>query len=249
MKAKDAWVDRRAAGMAIGALGSLAAAAVLVGVRGEVVNANVALVLVLFVFAGAVTGGRAAGGVAALVAAMSFDFFHTKPYGTLKIASSDDLQTTILLLVVGLAAGEVAVWLQRLQDRLKVHGDEIRRMHRVAELAAGGETPEDLELTVTAELLDAMRLRDCWFERPPYVNELPTLERSGVVRTTHHRYTRDGFELPREGVALPVIGPGGPVGRFVLMPEPGAGVSKEGRLLAVALADQLGMALSPRQAS
>lgn len=122
-------------------------------------------------------------------------------------------------------------------------------MHRVAELAVGGETSEDLALTVTAELMETLHLRDCWFERPPYLAQFPTLERSGIVRSNRFRYTRDGFELPREGVVLPVIGPGGPAGRFVLLPTPGTGAAKERRLLAVALADQRGMALAPRRAS
>src|SRR3954454_3424450 len=47
-------LDRLTAGIAVGGLGSLAAAVLLVGVRGEIVNANVALILVVFVLAGAV---------------------------------------------------------------------------------------------------------------------------------------------------------------------------------------------------
>lgn len=242
-------MDRLSAGVVIGGLGSLAAAAALVALRGEFVNTNVALVLVLFVLAGAVVGGRAAGVISALMAAVSFDFFHTRPYNTLKITSANDLETTVLLLTVGLAVGEVAMWSQRLRERLKAHGNEIRRMHRVAELAVGGETSEDLALTVTAELMETLHLRDCWFERPPYLADFPTLERSGMVRTNRFRYTRDGFELPRDGVVLPVIAPGGSVGRFVMVPTAGVGASKERRLLAVALADQLGMALAPRRAS
>jgi len=45
-------------------------------------------------------------------------------------------------------------------------------------------------------------------------------------------------------VALPVVGAGRSLGRFVLIPTPGVGVSKERRLSAVALADQVGAALS-----
>jgi hypothetical protein len=58
----------RESGLAAGGLGSLMAAAGLVGVRGEIANANVALVLVLFVLLGAAIGGRSAGAVSALVA-------------------------------------------------------------------------------------------------------------------------------------------------------------------------------------
>ena len=75
------------------------------------------------------------------------------------------------------------------------------------------------------------------------------LERGGAVLATHHRYTLDGFELPREGVALPVLARGRPVGRFVLTPTPGAGVSLERRIVAVALADQAGAALNPAERS
>ena len=53
-------------GIGVGSLGALGAAAGLVGIRGEIQNANVALVLVVFVLVGAVTGGRTAGAVSAV---------------------------------------------------------------------------------------------------------------------------------------------------------------------------------------
>ena len=52
-----------------------------------------------------------------------------------------------------------------------------------------------------------------------------------------------GLELPKEGIALPVLGRGEEVGRFVLEPTPGVGASLEERVVAVALADQVGAAL------
>jgi hypothetical protein len=235
-------------GAAVGSLGALFTAAALVGVRGDIQNANVALVLVLWVLLGAVTGGRASAVISALIAAVAFDFFHTKPYGSLKISDGNDVLTTVLLLAVGLAIGEIAIRSQRLHAQRADQQHQLRRMQRIAALAAGGEGVDDLLLAVTAELIEALELQNAWFERPPFIAGLTKLERSGVIEASEHRYANGEFELPREGVALPVVGAGRPLGRFVLIPTPGVGVSKERRLSAVALADQVGAALSSNAA-
>ena len=72
----------------------LVVAMALVGVRGELAAEVVALVLALTVVAGGVMAGRAGGVAAALVAAVSFDFFFTEPYASLKIANGADVATT-----------------------------------------------------------------------------------------------------------------------------------------------------------
>src|SRR3954470_21911860 len=84
----------------------------LVGVRGEIDSQITALVLVVTVVAGGQVGGRLGGLVSALMAATSFDFFHTEPYLSLKITNAKDIETTILLLIVGLAVGALADRLQ-----------------------------------------------------------------------------------------------------------------------------------------
>jgi two-component system sensor histidine kinase KdpD len=218
-----------------------------VGIRGEIANVNVALVLVLFVLLGACIGGRSAGAMSALAAATAFDFFHTRPYGSLKIARGNDIVTTVLLLVVGLVIGEIAGRTNRLRATIRDDQRRLRSLHRVAELAVSGERG-DLVLAVTAELMETLHLEDCQFERPPFAAALPPLERDGTVSTSVHRYTHDGFELPRGGVELRVVGRGETVGRFVLAPTPGVGVSAQRLLVAVALADQLGLALTPMAA-
>ena len=233
----------------MGALGSLSAAAALVGVRGEIANGNVALILVVFVLLGAVVGGRAAGAVSALVAAVSFDFFHTHPYGSLKMTDGNDILTTVLLLLVGVIVGEIAIRAQRIHALRDDDHRQLRRIQRVAGLAAEGEGVDDLLLAVTAELIETLDLRDCRFERPPYPDVLPRMGREGAVETREHRYAQHGgFELPRGGVELPVMAAGKQVGRFVLTPTPGVGVSRERRVIAVALADQFGAALVGRAA-
>src|SRR5438046_10615060 len=117
-------------GSALGGLGALGAAAALVGVRGEIQNANVALILVVFVLLGAVSGGRGAGAVSALVAATSFDFFHTKPYGSLKITDGNDILTTVLLVVVGLLVAEIALYGQRMHALRQDEQAQLQRMRR-----------------------------------------------------------------------------------------------------------------------
>lgn len=238
--------SRTLVGIGVGGMGSLAVAAGLVALREELANVNVALVLVLIVLGAAALGGRTAGAMSGVVAATSFDFFHTRPYGSLKIARANDLVTTMLLLGVGLVMGEVAERSGRFKARLRDDQKELRRLHRVARLAASGaEDERDLVLTVTAELIDALRLRDCHFERPPFLSELPHLQADGAVSGRSRVFhSHGGFELPSAGVDLRVVGRKGVVGRFVLVPTPGALVSTERLLVAVALADELGLAFT-----
>lgn len=99
--------------MAIGGLGSIALAGLLTTVRDSLLSANVALVLmVVVVIAAAIAaaiGGRAAGAVSAGIATLSFDFFYTKPYNSLRMSSWDDVETAMLLLLGGLIVGQLAV--------------------------------------------------------------------------------------------------------------------------------------------
>ena len=237
---------RTLSGVALGGLGSLFVAGILVGIRGEVANVNVALVLVLVVLLAAILGGRLAGAMSGLVAAMAFDFFHTRPYGLLKIADANDLVTTLLLLVVGLVMGEVAERSSRFRERLRDDQSQLRRLHRVARSAAvGAQDDRDLVLSVAAELIDTLRLRDCRYEAPPFLSELPRLEPDGSIPGSSPAAGRGGVELPPGGVDLRVIGRTGIVGRFVLEPAPATTISAERLLVAVALAHALGLALAP----
>ena len=96
--------------VALGVAAPICVAAALVAVRDHLLNANVALILVLVVILAAVGGGRSAGAAAAVSAALSFNFFHTMPYLTLEIDSADDVETTLLLLAVGLAVRQLAFY-------------------------------------------------------------------------------------------------------------------------------------------
>jgi len=240
---------RTSLGIAVGGLGSVMVAGALVSVRDHFATENVALVLVLVVVVGAVIGGRRAGVVSAFIAALSLDFFHTEPYNSLKVSHAEDVTAMALLLAVALVVAEIVVRADRIRAATRIQREEISRLHRMAQFAASHESVGDVVSALCAELITTLRLQDCRYEPAPFSSELLAIEANGVVRTPLHRYTREGFELPRQPLALPVVAGGRTVGRFVVTPTPGAGVSMDRRLVAVALADQLGVVLSPGAAA
>ncbi len=234
--------------IAAGGLVPVVVAATLVALRDTMVSTNVALVLVTVVVVVAVAGGPKAGATAAVSAALSFEFFHTRPYLHLRIASGDDIETTVLLLVVGLIVGHVAANGRRARSSADASHREIKRLHRVAELGARGEDPSGVIRAAEDELSALLHLRGCRFEAPPFASSLERLERSGALPPHLFRLQKGGFELPREGIALPVLGRGQLLGRFVLDPTPETPAPLARRVVAVAIADEVGAVLAAPRA-
>ena len=81
----------RAIGLVIAAFGPLLVAGLLVPFRDDLASANVVLVFVLVVVFGAAVGTRWSGALSAVIAAMSYDFFFTRPYQSLKIDNANDV--------------------------------------------------------------------------------------------------------------------------------------------------------------
>jgi K+-sensing histidine kinase KdpD len=89
----------------------LALAAILVPFRASFPNTDATLALLLLVVvAVAANGYRLAGVLAAASVAVWFDFFLTQPYERFTITRRTDIETTVLLLVIGVAVTEIAVW-------------------------------------------------------------------------------------------------------------------------------------------
>ncbi len=100
--------SQKAFGLAIGGLAPLVIAGLLVPFRTDsIVATNVALVFVIVVVVAAAEGGRSAGIVAAVVSTLSFDFFFTRPFQSLKIDNADDIGTAVLLLVISLVVAQL----------------------------------------------------------------------------------------------------------------------------------------------
>jgi K+-sensing histidine kinase KdpD len=236
-------------GLAVAGLLPIAVGTALVPLRNELVSTNLALILVVFVVFGGVIGGRLGGALAAVTAALSFDFFLTRPYLSLNIESADDVETTVLLLLVGLIVGQLTVRYQAHRAAAERGREEIHQLSRIAELVARGEDPADVLLAAQTELTTLLGLEASRFEASPAGTALARLERSGAVTGRREwRFAGQDFTLPKEGIELAVLSHGRQIGRFVLIPRPGIGVSREARVVAVAIADEVGAALGATQA-
>ena len=244
MPISNARSANRLVGLAFGALAPIVVSLILVPFRRELDNANLALILVLVVVLAAILGGRGAGALAALMATLSFDFFLTRPYLSMDIETRDDIETVLILLGVGLLVGEVASRGRRSQQARERAAEAISRVHRVADEVAQGAAVDDIVVSVTQELRALLSLHDCWLEFRPYVYVMPSLERGGTINQAEHRFFDGGIALSEDGTELPVLEQGEQVARLVLIGNPEVAVTIEERVVAVALADQLGTALA-----
>jgi hypothetical protein len=249
--ARAEWRDgRKLIGLAGGGLGAIVVALLLVPFREDIDNANLALILVLVVVLAAIVGDRASAVLAAITGTMAFDFFLTRPYASMRIESADDIETVIILLAVGLLVGEVAARGRRSRRERERAADAIARVHRVAaRIAESGPLDSEGRLRtvideVIGELIALLRLHDCYIEFAPFQWPLPRLERSGAIEASEHQFSSGGFMLPEWGLGLPVLQAGTEVARLVLLGDPEVSVTIEERVVAVALADQLGSALA-----
>ncbi len=232
-------------GVAVGALGAMLLAFLLVPLRDNVPNADMALALVIPVLAGAIIGGRLAGLVSAVVAALCFDFVFTKPFNSLRIASKDDLGTFIVLAIVALVAAELGVRARRGGADAREARSEIDRLYRVADLSSRGVELDDVVSAARAELMGLFGLVDCIYEPTASGPELPRLGQRGALE--HARLVAAGdFLLPTGGVEVAVKGRGRQYGRLVLYAHDATRAPLQKRLVAVAIADELGCSLASR---
>ena len=204
--------------------------------------ADLVLIMVLVVVGVAASGDRVAAILAAASSAASFDFFLTKPYGSLRVSSAQDIETTIILLVIGLAVGQIAIVGRTRRSEGQRAKDELARFELVAQHIADEPNALTLVELVEREIATTMSLAACHFTlvRP----ELPELRSDGRVESSTHTFADGEFALPEHGAALAVVGQGQVVGWLELIPASTTGVTLDSRKVAVALSQQLGAVLA-----
>jgi K+-sensing histidine kinase KdpD len=223
--------------------------ALLIPFRDSFDNANAALVLVVVIVAVAAFGIRSAGALAAVSSAVWFDFFLTMPYSRFTIDNRDDIETTLLLVLIGLAVTEIAIWGRRQQARASRNRGYLDGVLTTSQAVAAGGSTDELIDQVRAELTAVLRIDGVKFVagdkqmRAPRLNADGSVTRDGQVV----KVERDGLPTNAE-IELPVQHAGTVRGRFLLTAA--ARIARpdlEQRLVAVALADQVGAALSSQE--
>ncbi|MFE0380858.1 DUF4118 domain-containing protein [Streptomyces inhibens] len=215
----------------------------LVPFRTDLSNTNAALVLVVVVVAVAAVGSWTAGALAALSAAAWFDFFLTRPYQRFTITDPADVETAMLLLIVGLAVSQLAARARRLKVITVTDAEYLSRVHDTAALAQVATSGAAVVDHVRHELVELLRLRGCRFEYGTLLGQPPRLEQDGGVSVGHRRWDLVRAGWPAGEIELRVSGAGRYYGRFLLDPLPGPVPSLPARLVAVTLAGQAGAAL------
>jgi hypothetical protein len=215
--------------------------------RDTVPQEQTVLVLTFAVVLGAMIGGRVGGAAAAVMAAVTYDFFFVLPYLSLRISSETDIASAGVLLAVGLVVGQLTVFAHNRSEEAALTRTELGSLFRVSRLAAAEPSSRDVELSVCSELLGLLTLAECRFVETSALDR-PVLGPSGALVGSGRRFAANHeYTLPDEGVAIAVDGAGTRFGYLLCTPIPDTGVSLERRRVAVALADQLGLSLAAGQ--
>ncbi len=225
----------------------LVTTAALVPVRGSFANTDAALVLVAVTVAVAAAGSRPAGYLAAVFSAAGFDFFLTRPYETLNITRRSDVETTVLLVMIGVAVTELAVWGRRSRATSTWRGGYLQDLYDTAEAAAAGTAPRVLLDQATDRLTRLLQLRSCRFQHGVAgLGVAGRLLHDGSITIAGEPWPLEERGMPTGLLELLVQSRGRLHGRFVLAPRQGAQPPLEHRLVAVTLANQVAAALATR---
>ena len=226
--------------------GPLAASAVMAAMRDALSNDNAALVLVLIVVAVAAAGHRPSAIVAALSSAAWFDFFLTEPYHQFTINDRDDIETAVLLVLVGIAVTEIALWGRRQQGRASRRHGYLDGVVSAARMATEGDTLAPAVVTfVSDQIIAVLGVDKCEFKTGKPGSH-PRLNRDGTVTRDGHVIDVDRSGLPTHDVTEIVVESRGRIlGRFVMIcASRVVWPTLEQRLVVVTLAEQAGTALA-----
>lgn len=213
--------------------------------RDDVTAATAALVIVLIVVASAAAGDRWAGIVSAVSGGLWFDYFLAAPFNRFTIADPHNVEVTVLLVIVGIAVTEVALWGRRQEAKASSRAGYLDGVLRTSQIVAGELSSTALADQVATHLTDLLGLDACRFVTSTTVSpDSAVLSPDGkvTVRGAQANVDRDGLPNMEETV-LPVQHHGVVHGQFLLTAATQiVRPSLEQRRIAVLLANQVGAA-------
>lgn len=238
----------RLAFRAAAAVAPILCGAVLAVFRESITTATAALVLVLVVVGAASSGDRVAGILAALSSAAWFDFFLTEPYNQFVINDPNDIEVAVLLVLVGVAVTEIALWGHRQQARSSRRSGYLDGVLGTSKIIAVRETSSDALIDhVARQIIQVLDIDDCRFVMGAGPGpEEASIDHDGFVTRRGHRVNVERDGLPtEERIGLVVRQSGVVHGKLVLTASTRVvRPSVEQLRVAVLLADQVGAALT-----
>ena len=246
---KTKWMQRhRSAPIAAAAIAPLLCCAGLAFLREGITTATAVLVLVLIVVAAAATGDRLAGMVAALSSGAGFDVFLTEPYGRFTIKDRSDIAVTVLLVLVGIAVTEIALWGRRQEVRASRRAGYLDGVLGTSKIIALRKaSSDDLIDHVAHQIVQVLDIDGCRFVLGAGPGpEDASLDHDGDVSRRGYRVNVERDGLPTDEQIGLVVRQGSVLhGQFVLTAATRVvRPSVEQLRVAVLLADQVGAALT-----
>jgi K+-sensing histidine kinase KdpD len=207
-------------------------------IRDQVGASNVGIALAIVVALAALTG-RGAGLTTAVTAALTFNFFHTKPYHSLRIHKPHDVAIVALLAVLGLVISDITAWRRRREAIAYRHDRAAEAPSTIGALVAETHSVAQVWPAVVNAILDQLSQADCHVEITQPTN-VPLISRNAPRRSDGD----DDLVLPAKGAAIAVQDGQTVVGYLVVVPKAGnTSLSIERRTI-IAFADHLAIALN-----
>jgi K+-sensing histidine kinase KdpD len=227
----------------------LVTCALLATLRETITAATAVLILVLWVVAAAASGDRLAGLLAAVSGGAWFDFFLTEPYYRFTIADSDDIEATLLLVLIGACVTEIALWGHRQQGRAAQRAGYLEGVVGTAKVASSGDTPASALIEIVArQIKDVLGADTCVYVAGPIHDaRIAVLDHDGMLTRGDHSVDVDRVGLPTdEHIALVLRRESRVVGHFLVTATTRVAFpTREQRRVAVLLADQVAGTVGP----
>ena len=236
------WMQRNRGRLRLGAVVlPLAASGLLFGVRGSVSAPAAALILVLLVVGAASTGDRTTGILAGLSSALGFDFFLTRPYLDLHIANAEDIELAVLLLLVGLAVNELALWGGRQRAMASQRAGFIAGVFEAADAVAQGSPGTEAADTVAEHIRNSLGAERVSYRTGAPDQDEAVVQRDGSVTLQGELLDVASDGLPTDRVTAVLVVQGDrTIGRFQVTAATAlVRPHREQLRVAVLLADQL----------
>jgi K+-sensing histidine kinase KdpD len=201
--------------------------------RTEIGLENIAVLYLILVAGTAAVGGRTAGFISSLSAALSYNWFFTTPYGTLRIDTADQILTVVLLFAAGLLASLGGRTTRMAGAAAREEAAAIRMLSAVNLAAARGQEADQVAARELLGLLGARAVSVLRAGRggdwvSAHAGEpfdqldpatVPRLDEEGRIPRGHLRAIGGMLVLPAGGVAVDLVRNGHRVGSLVIEPE------------------------------